>query len=327
MSRRAASSAQRGFTIVELLIVVVVIAVLAAITIVAFNGITQRAKASAASAAAKQAVDKVQLYAVTNGEALPNALADAGVSDQNGTSYQYRTYDSGKSFCITATTNSVSYYIDNGSHSTPTAGACAGHGANGGGTITNLAVDPAGTSTSNWTGWAGTGGAGSLSAQSSSGITPSSYVRLTITTPGTSSTGLVTTTSQGIPVTAGETYSFRIAGRTNRSSGVNAYLLEVKWRGALGQIGGSVQTSTPFLGANVWHYISRAGLVAPAGATSLIATAVVTLSSSNTVGDTYDATGLMVEQGSVSHPYADGNSPGWVWNGTPNNSTSTGPAQ
>lgn len=36
----------RGFTIVELLIVVVIIAILAAITIVAYNGITDRAKAS-----------------------------------------------------------------------------------------------------------------------------------------------------------------------------------------------------------------------------------------------------------------------------------------
>jgi len=38
---------QSGFTIVELLIVVVVIAILAAITIVAYNGIQNRAKSSA----------------------------------------------------------------------------------------------------------------------------------------------------------------------------------------------------------------------------------------------------------------------------------------
>ena len=37
---------QKGFTIVELLIVIVVIAILAAITIVAFNGIQQRARNS-----------------------------------------------------------------------------------------------------------------------------------------------------------------------------------------------------------------------------------------------------------------------------------------
>jgi prepilin-type N-terminal cleavage/methylation domain-containing protein len=46
-----------GFTIVELLIVIVVIAILAAITIVAYNGVQTRAKASQITAGIKQ-VDK-----------------------------------------------------------------------------------------------------------------------------------------------------------------------------------------------------------------------------------------------------------------------------
>lgn len=45
---------QTGFTIVELLIVVVVIAILAAITIVAYNGISQRAKTTATNNFAAQ---------------------------------------------------------------------------------------------------------------------------------------------------------------------------------------------------------------------------------------------------------------------------------
>jgi prepilin-type N-terminal cleavage/methylation domain-containing protein len=45
---------QTGFTIVELLIVVVVIAILAAITLVSFNGITERARVSTASNYAAQ---------------------------------------------------------------------------------------------------------------------------------------------------------------------------------------------------------------------------------------------------------------------------------
>ncbi|MHB1008167.1 MAG: type II secretion system protein [Propionibacteriaceae bacterium] len=45
-SRPDQASNRRGFTIVELLIVVVVIAILAAITVVAFNGIQQRARDS-----------------------------------------------------------------------------------------------------------------------------------------------------------------------------------------------------------------------------------------------------------------------------------------
>lgn len=41
-------------------------------------------------------------------------------------------------------------------------------------------------------------------------------------------------------------------------------------------------------------------------------------------GDTIDTTGLMVTQGATSYNYADGNSPGWSWTGTPNNSASFG---
>jgi len=57
------TQAQKGFTIVELLIVVVVIAILAAITIVSYNGITNRANASGAKAAAASMQKKAELYA------------------------------------------------------------------------------------------------------------------------------------------------------------------------------------------------------------------------------------------------------------------------
>lgn len=54
--------AERGFTIVELLIVVVVIAILAAITIVSYNGITGRANESAVKAQAATYQKKAELY-------------------------------------------------------------------------------------------------------------------------------------------------------------------------------------------------------------------------------------------------------------------------
>ncbi len=54
---------ERGFTIVELLIVVVVIAILAAITIVSYNGITTRANGAAAQGAASTLQKKVETYA------------------------------------------------------------------------------------------------------------------------------------------------------------------------------------------------------------------------------------------------------------------------
>ena len=69
--------AEGGFTIVELLIVVVVIAILAAITIVSYNGITNRANASAAASTAASLQKKAEVFAADGPTAnYPRALAD-----------------------------------------------------------------------------------------------------------------------------------------------------------------------------------------------------------------------------------------------------------
>jgi len=56
-----------GFTIVELLIVIVVIAILAAITIVAYNGIQDRAEASKTASAIQAYKKALMLYKTDNG--------------------------------------------------------------------------------------------------------------------------------------------------------------------------------------------------------------------------------------------------------------------
>ena len=64
-----------GFTIVELLIVIVVIAILAAITVVAYNGIQNRANDSAVQSDLTAMAKRISLFHVDNGR-YPNTTAE-----------------------------------------------------------------------------------------------------------------------------------------------------------------------------------------------------------------------------------------------------------
>lgn len=114
----------RGFTIVELLIVIVIIGILAAITIVAYNGIQQRARVSSITSALHQASQKVTLWRVDNAGQYPSALSDTGIVDTDSVSYQYTSSTDG--YCVTATSNATSYYVSN-LNSVATEGICPGH--------------------------------------------------------------------------------------------------------------------------------------------------------------------------------------------------------
>lgn len=75
---------QKGFTIVELLIVIVVIAILAAITIVAYNGIQQRANNTARIATISQLIKLVNGYTATYGT-YPSLSGACGTLDNSCT--------------------------------------------------------------------------------------------------------------------------------------------------------------------------------------------------------------------------------------------------
>jgi prepilin-type N-terminal cleavage/methylation domain-containing protein len=67
MLTRTQYKQQSGFTIVELLIVIVVIGILAAITIVAYNGIQNRAYDAAVQSDIDNVVKELRLYEASNG--------------------------------------------------------------------------------------------------------------------------------------------------------------------------------------------------------------------------------------------------------------------
>jgi prepilin-type N-terminal cleavage/methylation domain-containing protein len=94
---------QKGFTIVELLIVIVVIAILAAISIVAYNGIQQRAKYTENIAKIEEIGKAIRMYraeggSMSNGIAGANGLwygASSSVYGGTATSIRQALVDSG----------------------------------------------------------------------------------------------------------------------------------------------------------------------------------------------------------------------------------------
>ncbi|TYL51184.1 type IV pilin protein [Agromyces mariniharenae] len=313
----------RGFTIVELLIVIVVIAILATITVVAYNGIKDRAAASAASSAAQQVAKKVMAYAITNADSYPATLSDAGVTDSGSTSYQYRVDNSTnpKTFCLTATSSNESYFASN-SMTTPVAGGCAGHAVNGViPTITNLAMSPKGSVS--LAGWA-TSTLATMSFNASGGPTGGAFVQSSKS--GTSSPfvleyGLVGSPVH-VPVTAGTTYTSSFYGSVTMAT-PQPFGIITRFYDAAG-----VQTDSNTVSGYVtptngnWARWSRTD-VAPTGSTK--ARVVFYGPNGAVAGDVIRMSNVMVTAGSLLENYADGSSSGWTWNGTANNSTSTGP--
>jgi len=127
-------SRARGFTIVELLVVIVVIGILASITLVSYAGITQRAAAVTLKSDLKNASTKLSLYNVTN-SSYPADLASATAADvlpkSPNTTFQYTL--TGSSYCLSATSpqagNSAYHYSS--LVGTIETGVCEGHEAPG----------------------------------------------------------------------------------------------------------------------------------------------------------------------------------------------------
>lgn len=89
----------RGFTIVELLIVIVVIGILAAITIVAFNGIQKRARDAGMASTLQSAAKKARAEQILNGAYPPESQLGS-----SATIALKMTGDaSAQTFCITGT--------------------------------------------------------------------------------------------------------------------------------------------------------------------------------------------------------------------------------
>ena len=322
MHKRNYHRPSSAFTIVELLIVIVVIAILAAITIVAFNGIQDRARASAAAQSSSQAAKKVKVWQVDNEAITPTCskfyelvtgTTSGAPTDPTppatgpcaftykDTSYQYASYTAG-SYCATATVGNKSYKV---TESTGQAGVgCPGHGVGGTAAITNLAVNPS----SETVAFALNTGGGSTAVRTSADKYHGTYSTLL-----TKSGSYAYVRSNSNNVTPGDVITTCAWVKTSITN------VRMSTRGT-----GITFTSTyPSVTPNTWSRICHTYTI-PSGASTFYED--IGWEAANVPdGTTLYVDAIMVTNGPDTYNYADGSSMDWTWNGTANGATSTGP--
>lgn len=298
-----------GFTIVELLIVIVVIAILAAISIVAYTGVQNKARISAVSSALGQVNHKLAAIAV-DGNGYPADLASAGINNTNGITYEYSVNNNVNpaTYCVTATTGGTSYKASSTSP-TPAPGGCAGHGVGGQSAVVNLITNP--SFEVNTSIWAAGGDQGNPTVTRASGGQAGSW-RVTL--------------SKAAPVGSAQ---FNYVA--NNLTGGSTYTLGFwAWADAPGsanvQLARNNGTFSPFINLT-FSVTTTPTFFTASGTAPADATQMRLRVTPKTDGTATHYDGFIVTEGTSMTGYADGNSTNWIWDGTPDLSTSRGPAQ
>ena len=320
MGRGSKQGLRRGFTIVELLIVIVVIGILAAITIVAYNGIQNRAKIASLQTAVSQVGKKIAVYSVTNGDSYPVTLDLAGVTNSNGITYEYSVNNTvtPRTYCVTSTAGTLSYYLSS-TNSTPTAGSCSGH-SNGGvaATITNIIRDPRATSA--WGFGSGTGGSTIKTLVSDARFPGGSALELAWTAAPSDPGGLYIMQALTANAQVGQRYFISIRYAASWSGASTTVFLNgpavILPSETIVDRGDGTKELRTFVTADSTLYNSLN-----------IALAFAYNQPLPTAGSTLRVGGIMMVAGDQYSNYSDGGTSGWGWTGTTNASTSTGPRQ
>ena len=308
----ARTHARHGFTIVELLIVIVVIGILVTITAVAFSGIRQNAEAAVIKADLTQARKQVlasQVETGTTPEDESEVNDGRGFTLSNGSAIQYTGVDNGNgtgTFCITLSRSGIDYML-NYDQDSPSEGVCPGHTPTGSVemvTVTNIATNPSlEEDDSYWT------DSRSACVQSTSAAYVGTYgFRCTVDGTGY----MPRTVGPTVPATSGQVYTL---SAWIRSSAQVRIAYDRNSGGA--QVLGPLQPST-----GNWVRVSMTTAALPSGTVQI--KVWIGVADNTPDGTLFDVDGLMMTEGSSLFDYADGQSSGWSWNGTPHLSTSTG---
>jgi hypothetical protein len=244
----------------------------------------------------------------------------AGLKASPGTTYQYTVNNTvnPQAYCITATNATTSYSISSSSN-IPTVGACPGQGVGGVAPITNLITNPSfetdlsgwgGSNTSLVTTWFHSGSQSLAITPPSPIVSDDTYVMF----------GSYNATSLALKPST--TYTLSAYGKV---------ITPGAWGGGQGirQVTAWVHDGSSYIASRGNQIANSAGAE---GRSFVTFTTPPTITQSFVrlywgYGDgkmLWDS--VMLTEGSTLYNYADPiTNPNWVWNGSPNSSTSTGP--
>lgn len=314
---------QSGFTIVELLIVVVVIAILAAVTIIAYNGIQNRARTSAVSSAASQAGRQLLTYAPVNGDTYPTEAQFQLSSFRLGTlklpedtpeaTYDYFVSDDQKSFCLSVTNTNASpeiaYAMTQEGSEVP--GRC----------VENFVANP--SFEVDRSGWyyntPGLHGMGGTPSTPTTGYTGQNALRYTFNGSGYfSGFGPYTQVANLSP---GTPYSMSVWVRASMAA---SYGIVAERRNASNASIGTISSSALSVGPSGWTRIQLD--IPPTTDLSKITFCIYGSASSVVSGDYVEWDGAMLTAGAEATYYPVGADSNWAWKSTANTQPVFGPA-
>lgn len=287
-----------AFTIVELLIVIVIISVLAAIMFVAYSGIQQRAVVASIASNSSQAVKKLAMHNVTDSSyPLSGNLASIGINNTAETTYQYAS--DGNNYCLDIKNSNLVYHVSNTTDLK--IGTC----------VTNYSTDPGSETTTFEHSLIGTyyGTFTRSNEQVKSGL----Y-----------SAKLVDASGRGWHILDGvinveDTIYWSFWIYSNTALNITPY-----WERIQPSYVGGPGNSSISIPPGVWTKVAGSKKFDSSIMGSSFKFGYYR--GTPTAGETVYLDSVMITKVPQPSVYSDGNTSGWFWNGTPGNSTSTGPS-
>ncbi|MFZ3009551.1 MAG: type II secretion system protein [Candidatus Microsaccharimonas sp.] len=343
------STGRRGFTIVELLIVIVVIAVLAAILVVGYGAVQNNAHDASVKSDLQNIDDAFKQYALDNEGVFPDTAAELTTLGLKLNQNSYYTANKANLYvCVNATsteyavvamslsgnrfmvksesgisdyTASVTWNATTANWSTTCTGADASY-VPGSGNLTGMQY-------TSWLAWTGEPSitnflenpsvTSNITGWVSSNTSDLPISRVQVSgqwvisgTRNNTNAAAFRTTDMPITVVNGNTYTVSATVTTSVAQNIR---IDVRRN----LTSTAIFSQTVMVSANTPTRISTTGVVDSSQINIGFYLATGNSGSVITIDNT------MFTEGSTVYDYADGSTQGWAWNGTANNSSSIGP--